>query len=435
MALPFRGAATATKETASDIKPERPAQVGLTFSANGRRDSTPTAPLGEPPMIPEVTESEPSIQASTFENGGWRPRDDGRDNAGRSFAEWVEACHAIEMDKEPAPPRQPRFKGLFPDGPRVQPIAESPDATKTVTANGKAVSRLDAYARKPSRATRARKKAEKGASYVRAKDIFVTETIHSFGMVTRDQLAGLMNITPNSLVRRLGKLTEMGILTKGRSIGGLNLYSVTPAGRRLIGAEGWANAHQSLLRYDHTQACIEVAIWLQRLNPNAVVISERELLHATFDADGKVASGGDIGPRLLRIAPWLAEQSGNDFSLWTPRIHGPFGGTVGHKRPDLLLARQGMPPVVIEVELQAKTKASGGYGEMIAAYSEAQAEGHISQVIYLVSEDAALSATRLNTLLDRARAGAAPSMGKKGDITVRVIPPDVWQPLAVRLRG
>lgn len=436
--LPFAGAKTAAP-SGHTIDIDAPEPVALPFGDSGRKVQ-PTTPQAPPPVTTPVAEpvpanAEPEPEPSTFENGGWRPWDDGRDAAGRTFAEWVQACGAVELGKEPASPRDPRYRGLYPPGPRKQPVAEAPDAKRLVLADGKPVVRLDSYARKPSRKTRAKNTTEKGTSYLRAKDIIVLESIVSFGWVTRSQLAALLGLTPNGLVRRLGKLTDLALLDRGTGLDGLAIYSVTRAGRRLIGVESWSTPAQSMLRYDHSQACIEVAAWMMRQYPSATVVTERELQYASYDADGRIGPDGDTGPRLKRVAPWLAAQAGNDYSLWSPRITNAAGQvTGGRKRPDLLLARQGKPPVVVEVELHAKTKPQE-YVEMLRAYGEAQANGHIAGVIYFVSDSAALSAKRLNVLLDRARTAARLPASMQPTIEVRAIPSEVWQPLAVRLRS
>lgn len=378
----------------------------------------------------EVIDDEP--EPSTLTEGGWRPWDDGRDSAGRTYAEWVDACFQTEQGREPKAPAQPRFRGLYPPGPRKQPVPDAPDAPRQTVVDGKPVVRLDTYARKPSKKTRAKNAATKGTTYPTKKDIIVLETVVAWGALTRDQIAGFLGLNPNSLVRRLAKLTALGVLHRGKSLQGVAVYSVTAGGCRLIGAEGWTTPRPSLLRYDHTQAAIETALWVAERFPTGVVVSEREIQHAGYDADGRIGPDGDLGPRLNRVAPWLASQAGNDFSLWSPRIHYAGGGTVGRKRPDLLLVREGQRPIVIEIELHEKTKPLE-YPEMLAAYGVAQQEGHIGEVIYLVSESASLSAKRLATLLDRARSKCHLQAGKKAKVVVKTLPADVWQPLAVRL--
>ena len=378
--------------------------------------------------VPAPVNPEPS----KFEDGGFRKWSDGRDSEGRTFAEWAVACVAISSGQEPQKPSQPRFRGLFPPGPRRQPEASEPDAPKTITVIGKPVSRLDAYARKPSRKSQKKKSEENGAAFIRAKDIRVLEEIMSWGMLTRTQLAGLLGLVPNSLVRRLNKLVELGLLTKGHSLSGHLLYSVAAPGRRILAAEKWPAPNQSLLRYDHTQACIEVAIWIQGQNPTLVVVSEREIQHSSYDPEGKIASGGDLGPRLKRLAPWLTKQVGSDFSLWSPRIFNAVGGTVGRKRPDMLLAQKDRPPMVIEVELHEKRPKE--YAVMMGAYAEAQAKGDIGAVIYFVSPEAALSEKRLQHLFNEARKNAHLPGGLAAKIEIRIIPATVWVPLAARLK-
>ena len=372
-------------------------------------------------------------EPSAFEDGGWRPWRDGRDSLGRSFTEWVEACNDIELGKEPRPPADPRFRGLFPPGPRRQPIAEQPNAKRMVLANGNPVVRLDTYARKPSRKTRAEKARALGASYLRTKDIIVLEWITTWGSLTRSQLAAFLGVKPNTLVRRLGKLTNMSLLTRSKNLQGLATYSVTRAGRRLIGAESWTTPSDSLLRYDHTQACIEVAAWISRTNPSSVVVSEREVQHAGFDPDGRIGRDGDLGPRLKREAPWLADQVGGDFSLWCPSVRDVVGTMKGRKRPDLLMATQSKPTIVVEVELHEKKLPD--YTNMIRAYAEAQSEGYLGTVVYLVSDAAPLSAKRLKVLLDRAIRAAQLPPSMKVDIKIQNIPDSVWVPLAARLRS
>lgn len=372
-------------------------------------------------------------EPSTFEDGGWRPWRDGRDSLGRSFTEWVAACNDIELGKEPRPPADPRFRGLFPPGPRKPPIAEQPDAKRMALANGNPVFRLDTYARKPSRRTRAEKARKLGASYLRTKDIIVLEWITTWGSLTRNQLAAFLGVKPNTLVRRLGKLTNMSLLIRSRNLQGLATYSVTRAGRRLIGAESWTTPSDSLLRYDHTQACIEVAEWISRTNPSSVVVSEREVQHAGFDPDGRIGRDGDLGPRLKRQAPWLADQVGGDFSLWCPSVRDVVGATKGRKRPDLLMATQSKPTIVVEVELHEKKLPD--YTNMIRAYAEAQSEGYLGTVVYLVSDAAPLSSKRLKVLLDRAIRAAQLPPSMKVDIKIQNIPESVWVPLAARLRS
>ncbi len=378
--------------------------------------------------VPAPVNPEPS----TFTDGGFRKWADGRDSAGRSFAEWAVACAVVNSGQEPKEPSKPRFKGLFPPGPRTQPEALEPDAPKTVTIQGRPVSRLDAYARKPSKKSQKKQSEKNQAAYIRARDIRVLEEILSWGMLTRTQLSGLIGLAPNSLVRRLNKLVELGLLTKGHNLSGHLLYSVAAPGRRILAAEKWPTPNQSLLRYDHNQACIEVAIWLQSQNPNAVVVSERELQHASYDPAGKIARGGDLGHRLKRISPWLAKQAGDDFSLWSPRIFNTVGGTVGRKRPDLLVALQGKTPMIIEIELHEKRPRE--YAQMMAAYAEAQARGHIGAVVYMVSPDATLSEKRLQKLFADARKIAYLPGGLVPKIEIRTIPATVWVPLAARLK-
>ena len=387
-----------------------------------------TQSVGAVEPVPAPVNPEPS----TFTDGGFRKWSDGRDSEGRTFAEWAVACDAIGVGQEPKKPSQPRFKGLFPPGLRAQPQAPEPAAPKTVTIQGRPVSRLDAYARKPSRKSQKRKSKANGATYIRAKDIRVLEEILSWGMLTRTQLSGLIGLAPNSLVRRLNKLVELGLLTKGHSLSGHLLFSVAAPGRRILAAEKWPAPNQSLLRYDHNQACIEVAIWLQNQNSNAVVVSERELQHASYDPEGKIARGGDLGHRLKRLAPWLAEQAGDDFSLWSPRIFNSVGGTVGRKRPDLLFAQKDKPPMVIEIELHEKRPRE--YAQMMTAYAEAQAKGDIGAVIYFVSPEAALSEKRLQHLFNEARKNAHLPGGLAAKIEIRIIPATVWVPLAARLK-
>jgi len=378
--------------------------------------------------VPAPVNPEPS----TFTDGGFQKWDDGRDAVGRSFAEWAVACEAIKAGQEPKKPSEPRFKGLFPPGLRAQPQAPEPAAPKTVTIQGRPVSRLDAYARKPSRKSQKRKSKANGAAFIRAKDIRVLEEALSWGMLTRTQLAGFLGLAPNSLVRRLNKLVSIGLFTKGHSLSGHLLYSVSAAGRRILAAEKWPAPNQSLLRYDHTQACIEVAIWIQGQNPTLVVVSEREIQHSSYDPEGKIASGGDLGPRLKRLAPWLTKQVGSDFSLWSPRIFNAVGGTVGRKRPDMLLTQKDRPPMVIEVELHEKRPKE--YAVMMTAYAEAQARGHIGTVLYFVSLDAALSEKRLRNLFAEARKIAHLPGGIDAKIEIRIIPATVWVPLAARLK-
>jgi len=379
-----------------------------------------------------VTLAQVNLEPSTFADGGFRKWADGRDSEGRTFAEWAVACVAISSGQEPQKPSQPRFRGLFPPGPRRQPEASEPDAPKTITVIGKPISRLDAYARKPSRKSQKKKSEANGATYIRSKDIRVLEEILSWGMLTRNQLAGLLGLAPNSLVRRLKKLVAIGLLTKGHSLSGVFLYSVSTAGRRILAAEKWPTPQQSLLRYDHTQACIEIAIWVQGQSPAAVVVSEREIQHASYDPEGRIASGGDLGPRLKRVAPWLQEQASNDFSLWSPRVFNSVGGTVGRKRPDLLVAQKGKAPLVIEIELHEKRPKE--YAQMMIAYAEAQARGNIGRVIYFVSPDAALSEKRLRNLFAKAQKMVHLPQGISAKIDIRAIPSTIWSPLAAQLK-
>jgi len=387
-----------------------------------------TQSVGAVEPVPAPVNPEPS----TFTDGGFRKWDDERDSAGRTFAEWAVACAVVNSGQEPKEPSKPRFKGLFPPGQRKQPEALEPNAPKTVTIQGRPVSRLDAYARKPSRKSQEKQSEKNQAAYIRARDIRVLEEILSWGMLTRTQLSGLIGLAPNSLVRRLNKLVELGLLTKGHSLSGHLLFSVAAPGRRILAAEKWPAPNQSLLRYDHNQACIEVAIWLQNQNSNAVVVSERELQHASYDPEGKIARGGDLGHRLKSIAPWLAEQAGDDFSLWSPRIFNSGGGTVGRKRPDMLLTQKDRPPMVIEVELHEKRPKE--YAVMMGAYAEAQAKGDIGAVIYFVSPEAALSEKRLQHLFNEARKNAHLPGGLAAKIEIRIIPATVWVPLAARLK-
>lgn len=375
------------------------------------------------------------LPPSTYEEGGWRPWADERDAAGYDFFEWVENCNLIETGHEPKEPRNPRHKGLFPPNPnRRQPVAESPEAPKKTPATAPdgerlTVHRLDAYAHRPSRKTRAAKSQDSGARYIRRTDVRVMEELVSWGYLDREQLAALLGVTPNGVVRRTNKLVAMGLLEPANGYNGRTVYCVTEAGRRLIQADKFPTPSLSLSRHDHRDAQAAVGAWLQRRFPKAVVVTERELQRAGYDPDGKVGPGGDFGPRLRRLAPWLAAQARNDFSVWTPAIRDHAGQVKARHRPDLMLVQEGKLPVVIEVELTEKSRKSD-IRESVRAFAAAQAAGHLGKVVYLVSEESTLSAKRLRKLLDKAIADERVTV----NIVVESIPPEVWRPTAARLR-
>lgn len=420
-ALPFsrKPSGEAVSAVEASNSPSQATEVaGIKHIADG-----PEAPMEELPP-------------STYEEGGWRPWADHRDASGLTFAEWSVNCAKVAAGQEPLKPSQPRHHGLYAPNPdRRQPVAKAPEARKKTPAtapNGERVivHRLDAYARRPSRKTRVKKGESQNARYIRAADIRVMEELNSWGFLDRDQLSALLGLASNSLVRRLNKLVSLGMLDRSHGYNGKSVYAVTEAGRRLIQADRFRPLPMSLSRHDHRDAQAAVGAWVQRMNPSGVVVTERELQRAGYDLDGRVGAGGDLGPRLKRLAPWLIEQTHGDYSVWTPVVRDPAGREKGHHRPDLLLVQRGQLPVVIEIELNEKAR-KADLRDTVRAFSDAQAAGHIGQVVYLASEESSLSVKRLRALLDRAVQDAGVSV----DVRVVAIPPEVWRPTAARLRS
>ena len=437
-ALPFRGAATSTGVHHMDT--EQPERMQLPF---GNGDSHP--PVGDGRSNIEdgnhATSSNDAAQQrepSSFEDGGWRPWVDKRDSTGRTFLEWVQACRAVELDKEPAWPINPRLRGVLPPKPRDewQPeVAQSPAAPFVATTPTGEVRRLDAYRRRPSKKERARRTVEKGTHWLRRKDADVMETVASHGWMRRDHLAQAVGYaTTNGITRRLNALIDAEVLTAQKGMDGYYWYATTLSGRRIIGLDGYQQPKMSMMSFDHRAAEVSVALWLEARHHDAVVITELELRAAGFAWDGTFGPGGVLSPRLLRLAPWLEGQMNGDYSVWTPGIRNAGGGVTGRKRPDLLLAREGKPPVVYEIELTKK--AVKEYRQMVEAYDGAARDGHINPVVhYLVSPEASLKPAQCKGLLGKAAKQAQLPAGSPLRITVEAIPESVWRPTVATLRA
>lgn len=436
MTLPFGGAKTAST-TNHTTNIDEPVTVTLPFGASGKRITEPVRTELDV-IIPEPadeSETEQQPAASTFEPNGWRPWVDRRDAAGYDFAEWATNCERVANGQAPIAPSHPRHRGLFPPVERRPEIAETEGARKKVTANGVTVTRLDAYKRKPGKKTRERKSAETGARFVTARDIAVIEEVVAWGYLSRTQTALLLGYTPAGITRRMNKLITLGLLSRQHGIDGHYRYFTTAAGRRLVGMDKWTTPAVSMLRWDHHEAVVATALMLKERFPDAVYVTEREIQVASYGPDGKVGSGGTLSPRLKRVAPWLSEQVGKDYSQWSPFVYGKSGSRQGRKRPDLLLVKRNLLPVAVEVELNEKTRKSD-YRDVVVAYSEAASNKHLApEVIYVVSPASPLSAKRLKTLLNDARSRAAIPASCPLRFVIEPITEDHWMPLTKRVRS
>jgi hypothetical protein len=126
-------------------------------------------------------------------------------------------------------------------------------------------------------------------------------------------------------------------------------------------------------------ACFQTALrFAENIGRHGICISENEIQAA--------ASSGHLSPRILRQAAWAEQQFQGRYAGWLPvAAAANGGGKTGHKRPDLVLIKQNLAPVAVEVELTLKAKIAD-YVRVLEAYDKAIVKKDFLSVIYVTAE-------------------------------------------------
>jgi hypothetical protein len=179
------------------------------------------------------------------------------------------------------------------------------------------------------------------------------------GAITADALAVLLDIGQASANGRLAAAVHKRLLTRHRLLAELPaLYTVTSAGLRAAGLEGFGACRVSAGTALHTMVCAHAAVELQRRYPDQRVVGEPELRREERRAAAPLASAvmGATGAR----------------------------GTALH-RPDLVIWPSGARsrgPVAVEIELTIKAP------RRLEAICRAWARSReVSGVLYLAPGD------------------------------------------------
>jgi hypothetical protein len=193
------------------------------------------------------------------------------------------------------------------------------------------------------------------------------------GAITADALAHLLGIGVASAHGRLSSATRKRLLVRHRLLSQLPvLYTVTPAGLRAAGLDGFGPSRVSAANAVHTIACAHAAAELQRRYPDQRVVGEHELRRDERRSAAPLASAvmRGIGPR----------------------------GIVLH-RPDLVIwpsRTEAAAPVAIEIELTIKAP------RRLEGICRAWARSRdVSGVVYLAPGDVERALLRA---IDRAQA-------------------------------
>jgi hypothetical protein len=175
------------------------------------------------------------------------------------------------------------------------------------------------------------------------------------GAVTAEALACREGTSVASARSRLVAAERCGLVSRRRPLAGYPaLYTITRAGLRRSGLEGFAPSQVSSSNALHMIVCAEVAVALEFGYPDHDVMGERELRRLESERGGLLASARLGGVRL--------------------------GGPLIH-RPDLVLWSTHLDrgrPVAVEVELTVK--APRRLAEICRAWARAR---HVAGVLYI----------------------------------------------------
>jgi len=245
-----------------------------------------------------------------------------------------------------------------------------------------------------------RKRLKPPGVFLNETDRQIVELIISFGWLSRFQLADYFGLSAVTVHRRCHKLSALGLLDdRSRGVSSEILYCPTRKGMRLVGMAEFKISHPTPQTLNHTAGLFAAALRFgESPKRHGIVVSEREIESA--------ASTNKLSPRVLRQAPWAQQHFEGKFGTWKPAatpVHG--GSGTGHKRPDLLLIKEGVSPTPVELELSQKSKISD-YVRIFESYDRAIKAGDMaSPVIYVTAEVAgnvhAIS-TALKTALGQA---------------------------------
>ena len=175
------------------------------------------------------------------------------------------------------------------------------------------------------------------------------------GAVTAEALACRQGTSVASARSRLVAAERHGLVSRRRPLAGYPaLYTITRAGLRRSGLEGFAPCEVSASNALHMIICVGVAVALEFGYPDHYAMGERELRRAERERGGLLASA-----RLRGVRPGVPPLHRPDLVLWsTNSVH----------------AR----PVAVEVELTIK--APRRLEEICRAWARAS---HVAGVLYI----------------------------------------------------
>jgi hypothetical protein len=215
-----------------------------------------------------------------------------------------------------------------------------------------------------------------------AKDRAIIELVVAFGYLSRFQLAELLRMTPVTVHRRAHRLSGFGLLDdRSRGVASEVLFVPTRRGMRLVGmANGFKVSTPTPQTMNHSEGLVALALRFGEAPiRHGLVITEREIEAAVIT--------GALSARIQRQAPWAQAQFSGQFTTWKPIAAPVSGGTgYGFKRPDMLLIKEGLPPVAVELELTQKSSV-GSYVRIFESYDKAIKAGHFApQILYVTAE-------------------------------------------------
>jgi len=240
----------------------------------------------------------------------------------------------------------------------------------------------------------------KGGLLFQDLDREILRLVIAFGWLSKKQIAALLGCSVGSLQRRLRQLSAFGLLSdKSRGFGSEVLFSPTKLTLKHASmGDGFRISHPTPQTMNHTDGLVTTALRFME-NANGIVVTEREIAAAVLTCA--------LSGRIQALAPWAQAQFEGTSRNWMPAsatVAGKDSG--GHKRPDMLIIKQGTGQAPVAVEFELNQKSVSAYLRIVEAYDTAFAAGQISDTVFYVVAEVAGNASDIQTALKTALARA-----------------------------